>query len=125
MRAASAGPESRTDESRPVRIVAATILLAAVMTGPVHAEASSRPPFTATLSNHAPLAFGMNPAEAATALRTPLAYVRGRRGNEIYLAVSDIGGSLFFPRRDHLYLQFRGGRLTGWKGDWNLDATWR
>jgi hypothetical protein len=83
------------------------------------------PPFIATLSNHAPLAFGMSPAEAADALRSKLTYVGGRRNHEIYLAVSDTGSSLFFPRRDHLYLQFRHGRLTGWKGDWNLDETWR
>jgi len=112
-----------------VRSVSATLLFVAAMaggtTGAVHAEAPSRSRFVATLSNHAPLAFGMNPAEAANALRTALVYVGGRRNNETYLAVSDIGGSLFFPRRDHLYLQFRKGRLTGWKGDWNLDETWR
>lgn len=102
-----------------------TTLVTSAMIGPVRAEPPRRSPFVATLSNHMPLVFGMNPAEAADALRTPLAYVRGRRGNEIYLAVSDIGGSLFFPRRDHLYLQFRRGHLTGWKGDWNLNETWR
>ena len=112
-----------------MRSVSAAILLSTViisgMIGSVRAEATSRPRFVATLSNHAPLVFGMNPAEAADALRTPLTYVRGRRGHEIYLAVSDIGGSLFFPRRDHLYLQFRRGHLTGWKGDWSLNETWR
>lgn len=108
-----------------MRILSAAILLVATMTGTVHAEVSSRPPFTATLSNHAPLAFGMTAAEAARALRAPLAYVGGRRNNEIYLAERTINGSLFFPRRDHLYLQFRHGRLTGWKGDWNLAETWR
>lgn len=106
-------------------LVLLTPLVISGMIGPVHAEVPRRPPFVATLSNHVPLAFGMNPAEAAYALRTALTYVSGRRGNEIYLAVSDFGGSLFFPRRDHLYLQFRRGRLTGWKGDWNLNETWR
>ncbi|MBN8960304.1 MAG: hypothetical protein J0H71_04165 [Rhizobiales bacterium] len=110
--------------------MSAAVLLSTLVTsgmiGPVRAEILRRPPpFVATLSNHAPLVFGMNPTEAADALRTPLTYVRGRRGNEIYLAVRDIGGSLFFPRRDHLYLQFRRGHLTGWKGDWNLNETWR
>lgn len=112
-----------------MRSVSAAVLLSTLvisgMIGPAHAEIPPRPRFVATLSNHVPLAFGMNPVEAAEALRTPLTYVRGRRGNEIYLAVSDIGGSLFFPRRDHLYLQFRRGHLTGWKGDWNLNETWR
>lgn len=112
-----------------MRSISAAVLLTTLvisgMIGPVRAEVLRRPPFVATLSNHVPLVFGMNPAEAADALRTPLTYVRGRRGNEIYLAVRDIGGSLFFPRRDHLYLQFRRGQLTGWKGDWNLNETWR
>ncbi len=79
----------------------------------------SPPFFTATLSNHAPLAFGMKPADAANALQAPLTYVRGRRGNAVYVAISTVGGSLLFPRRDRLYLQFRHDRLTGWKGDWS------
>jgi hypothetical protein len=112
-----------------VRTAFATVLLTTLIIsgtiGSIRAEVPFRPRFVATLSNHTPLAFGMNPAEAANALRTALTYVSGRRNNEIYLAVSDIGGSLFFPRRDHLYLQFRRGRLTGWKGDWNLNETWR
>ena len=43
------------------------------------------PPFTATLSNNTPLVFGMDAEEAARALGTPLNYVSGRPGNEIYL----------------------------------------
>lgn len=82
-------------------------------------------PFTATLSNNTPLAFGMTAADAASALHVPLTYVSGRPGNEIYLAFRDIGGSGFFPRRDRLFLQFRHGRLTGWKGDWGRNWMWR
>jgi hypothetical protein len=112
-----------------VRTAFATVLLTTLIIsgtiGSIRAEVPFRPRFVATLSNHTPLAFGMNPAEAANALRTALTYVSGRRNNEIYLAVSDIGGGLFFPRREHLYLQVRRGRLTGWKGDWNLNETWR
>ena len=43
------------------------------------------PPFTATLSNNTPLAFGMNAEDAARALGTPLNYISGRPGDEIYL----------------------------------------
>lgn len=106
-------------------IVPLVAVMAGASIGAVHAGDRSRPPFTATLSNHTPLAFGMNPADVADALRTPLTYVGGGRSNEVYLAERTINGSLFFPRRDHLYLQFRRDRLTGWKGDWNLDLTWR
>lgn len=83
------------------------------------------PPFYTTLSNNVPLVFGMDQASAATALQTTLTYVSGRPGNEIYLALRNVGGSGFFDRRDRLYLQFRHGRLSGWKGDWGRNWMWR
>jgi len=64
------------------------------------------------------LMFGMNPAEAATALGVPLTYVRGRSGDELFLAIPNVKGSALSIRSDGLYLQFRRGRLTGWRGDW-------
>ena len=82
------------------------------------------PPFTATLSNLTPLSFGMNVEEAARALGAPLAYVSGRPGSEIYLAFRNIGGSGLVPHRHRLYLQFRHGRLAGWKGDWGDPPGW-
>jgi hypothetical protein len=82
------------------------------------------PVFYKTLSNNTPLTFGMNEEEAARALGTPLAYVRGRRGDEIYLTFRDLGGSGLIPHRDRLYLQFRKGRLTGWKADWGQNWMW-
>lgn len=82
-------------------------------------------PFTSTLSNNTPLAFGMSAADAEAALGAPLNYVRGRRGNEVLMAIRTSGGSGFFPRRDRLYLQFRNGRLTGWKGDWGRNWMWQ
>ncbi|WP_375413614.1 hypothetical protein [uncultured Bradyrhizobium sp.] len=87
--------------------------------------APSAPPFVATLSNNTPLAFGMNEEDAARALGTPLNYVRGRPGEEIFLAFRNIGGTGFFNRKDRLYLQFRRGRLAGWKGDWGRNWMWR
>ena len=82
-------------------------------------------PFTATLSNTTPLAFGISVPDAARALGTPLNYISGRPGDEIFLAFRDIGGSGFFNRRDRLYLQFRRGQLTGWKGDWGNRWIWQ
>lgn len=81
--------------------------------------------FDATLSNNIPLAFGMPIDTTARALGVPLAWVSGRNGNEIYLAIRDIGGTGFFDRRDRLFLQFRQGRLTGWKGDWGRNWMWK
>jgi hypothetical protein len=36
----------------------------------------------------------------------------------MYLARSNVKGSALANRNDGLYLQFRHGRLEGWKGDW-------
>jgi hypothetical protein len=82
-------------------------------------------PFTATLSNTTPLVFGMGEEDAARALGTPLNYISGRPGDEIYLTFRSNGGSGFFNRQDRLYLQFRRGRLTGWKGDWGRNWMWQ
>ena len=85
----------------------------------------ARAPFTATLSNNTPLAFGMDVEDASRALREPLSYVRGRPGDEIYLAIRNLGGSGLFNHHDRLYLQFRNGRLAGWKGDWGHNWMWQ
>ena len=82
-------------------------------------------PFTATLSNNTPLAFGMDAGEATRALGTPLNYVRGRPGEEIYLTFRNIGGSGLFYKKDRLFLQFRKGKLAGWKGDWGDNWMWQ
>ena len=83
------------------------------------------PPFTATLSNNTPLVFGMDAEEATRALGTSLNYVSGRPGEEIYLTFRNIGGSGLFYKKDRLYLQFRKGRLAGWKGDWGHNWMWQ
>jgi len=89
------------------KLLAAALSMVAVSGGaiaPVNSEALPPiggpypPPFTATLSNNIPLVFGMDAEDAARALGTPLNYVRGRPGDEIFLAFRNIGGSgLFSP----------------------------
>jgi hypothetical protein len=64
------------------------------------------------------LLFGMTADEVSQALGVPLNYVRGRPGNELLVATSNVRGSVLSGRSDGLYLQFRKGRLEGWKGDW-------
>jgi hypothetical protein len=86
-------------------------LIAAIGTSPASAQAA----------NNTPLAFGMNADEAATALGTSLVYVQGRPGNEMFLALPNVKGSALSDRRDGLYLQFRRGKLEGWKGDWGTN----
>ena len=81
--------------------------------GAAHAQLGAGVP-----PNRTPLAFGMNAEQASSALGVPLNYVRGRPGNELYLALSNVKGMTLSYRSDGLYLQFRRGRLTGWNGDW-------
>jgi hypothetical protein len=114
-----------------MRTIAAALLMIASASSPSSAQhlppigGPTWPSFTATLSNNTPLAFGMDAEQAARALGTPLTYVKGRRGEEIYLTFRDIGGSGLFPHKDRLYLQFRKGRLAGWKGDWGHNWMWQ
>jgi opacity protein-like surface antigen len=68
--------------------------------------------------NNTPLTFGMDADETSRALGTSLNYVRGRPGDELYLALPNVKGAALSSRSDGLYLQFRKGRLAGWKGDW-------
>jgi hypothetical protein len=74
-------------------------------------------------SNTWPLAFGMTVPEVSAALATPLVYVSGRRGSEIFLArqLAPVPG--IYPVEKPTFLQFRRGRLTGWKSDWRIPAS--
>lgn len=71
-------------------------------------------------SNTDPLAFGMTPEQASAALGLPLAYHSGRPGSEIFVAAAPAGIPGFYPSDFGIALQFRRGRLTGWKKDWQL-----
>ena len=73
---------------------------------------------TLPVPNNTPLFFGMDADEASRALGTNLNYVRGRPGDELYLALPNVKGAALSSRSDGLYLQFRKGQLAGWKGDW-------
>jgi hypothetical protein len=90
------------------------LTLTLAIAGAAHAQqaGSSVPP------NRIPLIFGMNTEQAAFALGVPLTYVRGRPGDELFLALPNVKGVTLSYRSDGLYLQFRRGRLEGWKGDW-------
>jgi hypothetical protein len=88
-------------------------------------DGARRQPFTATLSNDKPLVFGMNVEETSQALRQPLQYVSGLPGNEIYLALRNLGGSGLINHHDRLFLQFRHGKLAGWKEDYGRNWMWQ
>jgi hypothetical protein len=113
--------------SRMKLVVFTALVAIALAHTPTAARAERLPPspFTTTLSNHTPLVFGMSADDAADALGQPLSYVSGRPGNEIFLVIRNVGGSRWSFRDDPLYLQFRGGRLTGWKADWSRNWMWQ
>jgi hypothetical protein len=91
---------------------ALAVAIAGIALSPAHAQWGTAAP------NNTPLFFGMNTDEASRALGTTLNYVRGRPGDELYLALPNVKGAALSSRSDGLYLQFRRGRLEGWKGDW-------
>jgi hypothetical protein len=97
------------------------MLFAAAAVWMALATGAAPSPADAQLANNTPLAFGMNVDEASAALGTTLIYVRGRPGDEIFMALPNVKGSALADRRDGLYLQFRRGKLDGWKGDWGTN----
>jgi len=105
-------------------LVAWAVVPGSANAGQFPPDGSLRQPFVARLSNLTPLAFGMNVDETSRALGQPLHYVSGRPGNEIYLALRNLGGSGLLTHHDRLFLQFRGGRLTAWKEDYGQNWMW-
>jgi hypothetical protein len=105
---------SRSLKMLMVNSMAICMTLAIVALTPASGQQSPR----GTPPNGVPLTFGMNADEVSQALGVPLNYVRGRSGDELFLATSNVQGSALASRSDGLYLQFRKGRLAGWKGDW-------
>jgi hypothetical protein len=108
MRAARSVKRLMVSTMTPWMVLASVALTPALGRQPPHGN----PP------NGASLMFGMSADEVSQALGVPLYYVRGRPGNELLLATSNVRGSALSRRSDGLYLQFRKGRLAGWKGDW-------
>jgi hypothetical protein len=103
---------SRSRAKRALTVAALVLALAGVVHAPACAQFVTRTP------PNIPLTFGMVPEQVSQALGVQLIYVRGRPGNELLLALPNVKGAALASRSDGLYLQFRGGRLSGWKGDW-------
>jgi hypothetical protein len=104
---------------RGIGFSAAAVLMVAMAVGP--SPAAAQQVIAATAPNNTPLSFGMDADTASQVLGTTLIYVRGRPGNEMFLALPNVKGSALSDRKDGLYLQFRHGKLTGWKGDWGSN----
>jgi len=72
-----------------VNTVMAWMALASITLAP----ASGQQPLRAIPPNGVPLLFGMTADEVSQALGVPLNYVRGRPGNELLIATSNVKGS--------------------------------
>jgi len=97
---------------RMLTAMAALVALACLALTPARAQqALLTPP-------NIPITFGMTPEQVSVALGVQLIYVRGRPGDELLVALPNVKGATLASRSDGLYLQFRQGRLSGWKGDW-------
>jgi hypothetical protein len=100
--------------SAAIKVIATSIVLAGAATPLAFAQRA----VLVAPANGIPLMFGMSPQDVSQVLAVPLFYVRGRPGDELLLAIPNVKGAALASRSDGLYLQFRKGRLTGWKGDW-------
>jgi len=101
-------------------VLSAAMVLMSAIAGATLWPACAQQGMTAA-ANNTPLSFGMDAQAVSLALGTTLNYVRGRPGDELYLALPNVKGSALSDRRDGLYLQFRRGKLEGWKGDWGTN----
>ena len=72
-----------------------------------------------------PLVFGMTKEQVARAVEAPLIYLSGPRDAERFLVERPATVPGFFrPVDTHIVLQFRRGRLTGWRRDWQMRPYW-
>ena len=71
-----------------------------------------------------PFVFGMTPEQVEQLVQTPLIRLSGPRGSERYMVqrLSTVPG--FYPVDTRIILQFRRGKLTGWRRDWQMRPYW-
>jgi len=71
-----------------------------------------------------PLVFGMTKDQVARVVEAPLIYLSGSRDTERYLVERPSTVPGFYPVDTRLVLQFRRGKLTGWRRDWQMRPYW-
>ena len=96
------------------------LLIAAALLAAAPAQAGT----IVTGSYNDPFSFGMTREQVEHLAQAPLIYLSGRRGSERYLIerLSTVPG--FYPVDTRIVLQFRRGRLTGWRRDWQMRPWW-
>jgi len=68
--------------------------------------------------------FGMTKDEVERIANAPLIHLSGSRGSERYLIARRASVPGLYPVDTHIVLQFRRGRLTGWRRDWQMRPYW-
>jgi hypothetical protein len=71
-----------------------------------------------------PLVFGMTREQVERVVEAPLIYLSGARGSERFLVDRPASVPGFYPVDTSIVLQFRRGRLTGWRRDWQMRPYW-
>ena len=71
-----------------------------------------------------PLVFGMSREDVEQVVQAPLVYLSGARGSERYIIRRPSSVPGFYPVDTLIVLQFRRGRLTGWRRDWQMRPYW-
>lgn len=67
-----------------------------------------------------PLLFGMTRDEVQRVFKAPLIYLSGPRGSERYMVERLASVPGWYPVDTRVIVQFRRGRLTGWRRDWQM-----
>ena len=70
------------------------------------------------------LVFGLTRAQVEKIVQAPLVYLSGARGSERFLVERPATVPGFYPVDASIVLQFRRGRLTGWRRDWQMRPYW-
>lgn len=71
-----------------------------------------------------PLVFGMTREQVERVVEAPLIYLSGPRDSERYLVERPSTVPGLYPVDTRIVLQFRRGRLTGWRRDWQMRPYW-
>jgi hypothetical protein len=70
------------------------------------------------------LTFGMTRTQVEKIVQAPLVYLSGARGSERFLVERPATVPGFYLVDTRIVLQFRRGKLTGWRRDWQMRPYW-
>jgi|SRR3954451_6745525 hypothetical protein len=71
-----------------------------------------------------PFVFGMSREDVEHVVQAPLIYLSGPRGSERYVVQRPSTVPGIYRVDTRIVLQFRRGRLTGWRRDWQMRPYW-